>query len=68
MKSFAYMNGAILPLADAHLHITDLALLRGYGVFDFFKSVNGKPIFIEDHLYRFEKSLEKEAQAVGIDI
>jgi branched-chain amino acid aminotransferase len=64
MKSFAYMNGAILPLVDAHLHITDLALLRGYGVFDFFKSVNGKPIFIEDHLDRFEKSME----LMGLDI
>ncbi|MEN9610663.1 MAG: hypothetical protein RLZZ628_1477 [Bacteroidota bacterium] len=64
MKSFAYMNGAILPLENAHLHITDLALLRGYGVFDFFKSVNGKPIFIEDHLDRFEKSME----FMGLDI
>jgi branched-chain amino acid aminotransferase len=64
MKSFAYRNGAILPLADAHLHITDLALLRGYGVFDFFKSVDGKPIFIEDHLDRFEKSME----LMGLDI
>jgi branched-chain amino acid aminotransferase len=52
------MNGVILPLADAHLHITDLAFLRGYGIFDFFKSVDGKPIFIEDHLDRFERSLE----------
>ncbi|MEY4934326.1 MAG: hypothetical protein RIS64_685 [Bacteroidota bacterium] len=64
MKAFAYMNGTLLPLADAHLHITDLALLRGYGIFDFFKSVDGKPIFIEDHLDRFERSL----QLMGLEI
>jgi branched-chain amino acid aminotransferase len=64
MKSFAYMNGEILPLADARLHITDLAILRGYGIFDFFKSVDGKPIFIEDHLDRFERSLE----LMGLDL
>jgi branched-chain amino acid aminotransferase len=64
MKAFAYMNGEILPLADARLHITDLGLLRGYGIFDFFKSIDGKPIFIEDHLDRFERSVE----LMGLDI
>jgi D-alanine transaminase/branched-chain amino acid aminotransferase len=56
MKEYAYLNGKILPVEDAQLNITDLALLRGYGVFDFFRAIDGKPIFMEDHLDRFENS------------
>ncbi|MDX5437978.1 MAG: aminotransferase class IV, partial [Pontibacter sp.] len=37
-------------------HISDLAIQRGYGVFDFFK-VDGKtPLFLEDYLDRFYSS------------
>ncbi|MBL7816691.1 MAG: aminotransferase class IV family protein [Saprospiraceae bacterium] len=45
-----------MPIENANLNITDLALLRGYGVFDFFKAIDGRPIFMEDHLDRFESS------------
>ncbi len=45
-----------MPIENANLNITDLALLRGYGVFDFFKAIEGRPIFMEDHLDRFENS------------
>jgi branched-chain amino acid aminotransferase len=34
-------------------------LLRGYGIFDFFKAIKGEAIFIEDHLDRFESSAQK---------
>ncbi len=56
MKEFCYLNGDILPLEKAHLHITDLSILRGYGVFDFFRAIDGKPLYLEDHLTRFENS------------
>jgi branched-chain amino acid aminotransferase len=55
-KEFYYLNGQIIPSEEAKIHVSDLALLRGYGIFDFFRSVKGKPIFIEDHLDRFENS------------
>lgn len=55
-KEFYYLNGEIIPSGKAMIHVSDLALLRGYGIFDFFRSVNGKPVFIEDHLDRFENS------------
>ena len=56
MIEYAFLNGEIMPIENANLNITDLALLRGYGVFDFFKSIDGRPIFMEDHLDRFENS------------
>lgn len=56
MIEYAYLNGEIMPIENANLNVTDLALLRGYGVFDFFKAIDGRPIFMEDHLNRFENS------------
>jgi D-alanine transaminase/branched-chain amino acid aminotransferase len=53
---YSYLNGQIVPLQEANLNITDLGLLRGYGIFDFFKAVNGQTVFMEDHLDRFERS------------
>ncbi|OHC87030.1 MAG: hypothetical protein A2546_12340 [Sphingobacteriia bacterium RIFOXYD2_FULL_35_12] len=37
---------------------SDLAIQRGYGIFDFLVTVNGKPIFLEDHLLRFYSSAQ----------
>ncbi len=47
------INGSIINKRDAVLHISDLSIERGYAVFDYFKTVNGKPIFWEDNLDRF---------------
>ncbi len=50
------INGELLTTENANLHITDLAILRGYGIFDFFRIRHGKAIFIEHHLERFFRS------------
>ncbi|MBK8624522.1 MAG: aminotransferase class IV [Saprospiraceae bacterium] len=57
MSEYVFLNGEILESKDAKLQIGDLALLRGYGVFDYFRVIDGKPIFLEDYLDRFERSL-----------
>ena len=59
-----YLNGEILPSQKAQLHVSDLGLLRGYGIFDFFRAIDGQPVFIEDHLDRFENS----AKLMGLPI
>jgi len=41
---------------EAHLHVADLSMQRGYAVFDFFRTVNGRALFIDDHLERFFSS------------
>ena len=53
---FAYNLGQIVPLDQASLHISDLAVQRGYGVFDFIKVQRGIPLFLEDYLDRFYNS------------
>lgn len=45
-----------MPLKSAGISPYDLGLLRGYGVFDVMKTVNGKPFLINDHWARFKKS------------
>ncbi|NDK56193.1 aminotransferase class IV [Pontibacter fetidus] len=52
----AYINGNIQPYGEAFLHISDLSIQRGYGVFDFFKVQNGRPVFLADYLKRFYES------------
>ena len=59
MQEFAYINSEILPIEKAKIFITDLAILRGYGVFDFFRAIEGRPIYMEDHLDRFEYSTKR---------
>jgi branched-chain amino acid aminotransferase len=53
---YAIINGDLLPKEEAKILVVDLAIQRGYGVFDYFRTVNYQPLFIEDHLDRLYKS------------
>lgn len=54
----AFLNDTFVANEDAVLHVSDLSMQRGYAVFDFFRTVNGVPLFIQDHLDRFFASAE----------
>lgn len=56
---YVLVNDAIISEEEATLKITDLSIQRGYGIFDFLKTVGGKPVFLEDHLDRFYSSAEQ---------
>ncbi|MES3019666.1 MAG: aminotransferase class IV [Bacteroidota bacterium] len=56
---FVLVNDSIIPEEEATLKITDLSIQRGYGIFDFLKTVGGNPVFLEDHLDRFYSSAEQ---------
>ncbi|MFT6130611.1 MAG: branched-subunit amino acid aminotransferase/4-amino-4-deoxychorismate lyase [Neolewinella sp.] len=56
MYPTVYLNGQYLPKEKATLNVTDLSILRGFGIFDYFRYANGNPRFIEDHLDRFLSS------------
>lgn len=64
---YTYVNGQIVPEGDAKLLVTDLAIQRGYGIFDFLKTVNAKPIFIEDYFNRFYNSANEMHLDIGLD-
>lgn len=59
MTRWTYINNAFVNEADANLHISDLAIQRGYGIFDYLKTINNRPIFLEEHLQRFYYSAEQ---------
>ena len=54
----AYLNNQFIENDEARLHVSDLSIQRGYGIFDFFRTVNGIPLFMDDHLNRFYASAE----------
>ena len=54
----AFINDRFMKLEDAHLHISDLSIQRGYAAFDFLRTLDFKPLFIDDYLERFFRSIE----------
>ena len=56
MYPTVYLNGQYVPKEKAALNVADLAILRGFGIFDYFRYADGKPRFVEDHLDRFFRS------------
>ncbi len=53
---YCYFDGALLEEENVSISIHNLGLQRGFGIFDFFRGRNGKPVFMEDHLKRFDRS------------
>ncbi len=62
--SFAYDR--IIPTDEARIHPMDLAVIRGYGIFDFFRVSNGKPLFLEHYLDRFINSAKDTYMELGL--
>ena len=56
---YAIINGALVLEDEAKISISDLAIQRGYGVFDYFRTVNSEPVFLDDHLDRLYHSADK---------
>ena len=53
---WTFINGDWVEAEKASLHVSDLSVQRGYAVFDFFRSINGQPLFLDDHLARLQHS------------
>jgi len=56
---YVFINDRYIKAEQASLFITDLAIQRGYGIFDFCKTIGNKPVFLADHLERFFHSASK---------
>ncbi len=61
---YALVNRELVPSREAGVSLNDLGLLRGYGVFDYFRVLRGLPLFVQDYLARFERS----AKHVGLGL
>lgn len=51
-----YINKEFVPIEKAGVSVTDLLVQRGYGIFDYLRVADNKPLFLEDHLERFYNS------------
>ncbi|MCA9882462.1 MAG: aminotransferase class IV [Anaerolineae bacterium] len=63
MMSVYYVNGAYVDRDNALLPVTDLAILRGYGVFDYLRTYHGEPVSLEANVARLRQS----ATLIGLD-
>ncbi len=62
---FTIINDELVPADQASLFISDLSIQRGYGIFDYLKTLNHVPVFMDDHLDRFFHSAAKLRLAIG---
>ena len=56
MPKIIFLNGRYLAEKKAGISPLDLGLIRGYGIFDVMRVVNGKPFLMEAHWQRFKNS------------
>ncbi len=61
---FLSINGDLLHKDKALIPVYDLGLLRGMGIFDYFRVWDGVPVFAEDHIERLQNSMS----LMGIDV
>ncbi len=63
MKTY-YVNGDFVPADQAVIPVTDLSVLRGYGVCDIMRTYKGKPYFLTEHITRLQNS----AKEIGLTL
>ncbi len=56
--SIHYIQGEFVEASQARIPADDLAVLRGYGVFDFLRTYKGLPFRLVEHLQRLQRSAE----------
>lgn len=59
MRELAWVNGEISDLFDAKVSFMDHGYLFGYGVYEALKVYQGKPFAVEEHMDRFERSMQE---------
>ncbi len=75
---YGYFNGQIMPTNQIGVGVTDLGLLRGYGLFDYLRTYNGRPFQWQHYWARLQNSArqmhlplpmdERETYAIVLDL
>jgi D-alanine transaminase len=61
-----YLNGVVLPLSDGRIDVEDRGFQLGDGVYEVVKIMNGRAVWLEEHLDRLEGSLAAIRLAGGV--
>ncbi len=64
MSKLHFLNDKWVPTDKLKISAFDLAVTRGFGVFDFLRTYNRRPFYLDDHLDRFFNS----AKLLGLKI
>jgi branched-chain amino acid aminotransferase len=56
MNHYCYINRELIPYQQASIRLNDLGLLRGYALFDYMRTYNGKPFMPNLYMERFFNS------------
>lgn len=59
-----YVNGEYVPAAEGVLPLSDLGIVRGYGVFDLLRTYGPVPFRLREHLLRLQSSCRQ----IGLDL
>ncbi|MEK7084572.1 MAG: aminotransferase class IV [Patescibacteria group bacterium] len=59
MERYCYFNGKFISETRAAISPRDIGVLRGYAVFDFLVTQNGKPFLFDDHFARLQRSAKE---------
>jgi branched-chain amino acid aminotransferase len=62
MKGIVYLNGELIPAAQARISVFDHGFLYGYGLFETMRAYHGKIFLLERHI----KRLTDSAVAIGL--
>lgn len=58
-QNIYYIDGEFLPADNARIPVDDLAVLRGYGIFDLLRTYHGRPFMLGEHLDRLRHSADQ---------
>jgi len=67
MAFYCFFNGTFYPAETPLLQTNDLGLLRGYGLFDYFRTYNGVPFRFDEYWERFNRSAARLHLPVPLD-
>lgn len=63
-KLMCYINGSFVTEDQVWIHAADLGLVRGYAVFDYLRTYQGRPFYMKEHLLRLCYS----AKEIGLSV
>jgi len=58
-QQIVYLNGSVIPLAEARISVLDRGFLYGDGVYEVIPVFGNRPLRLADHLRRLQHSLDR---------